>query len=155
MELSLRVHWDHIWDCFATGLTPLITLDVNQCHVDRQYWYVHWRDVGLYLVIHTVMFSSDSGPISLLSVLSSTISIPLPYHSQITSDCLVHISYPLSPPIVDPPLHYLVALCLSPCQCLSSYHVRYIGPQSGGTVGLGLRPLCSLALTRSESTSSI
>ena len=44
-------------------------------------------------------------------------------------------------PISDWPLYYLVALCLSPYQCLSSYHVQYIGSQSSGTVGLGLCPL--------------
>ena len=64
-------------------------------------------------------------------------------------------SYPLSPHIFNRPLHYLVAGSLSLYQCRGVYLVRYIDPQSGGTVGLGLCPLCSLTLTRSESSCSI
>ena len=63
--------------------------------------------------------------------------------------------YPLSPHIYDRPLRYLVALRLSFYRWLLSYHVRYIDPQSGGTVGLGLCPLRSLTLTCSESSRSI
>ena len=72
-----------------------------------------------------------------------------PYHTQITSDCLVPFSYPQSTitPISDRPLSYPVALCLSPYQWLFPYlPVQYIGSQSGGTVGLGLRPLCLVTL---------
>ena len=44
--------------------------------------------------------------------------------------------------IVDCPLRYLVALCLSAYQWLFLYlSVRYIDSQSGGTVGFGLCPL--------------
>ena len=66
-------------------------------------------------------------------------------------------SHPLSSyhPIFDRPLRYLVALYLSPYQSSDCYHVRYISPQSGGTVGLGLCPLRSLTLTRSGSSCSI
>ena len=78
---------------------------------------------------------------------------PLSYAD--TSDCLVPISYPLSPHIFDRPLNYLVADVLSRYQCRGAYLVRYIDPQSGGTVGLGLCPLCSLTFTRSESSRSI
>ena len=63
--------------------------------------------------------------------------------------------YPLSPHIFDRPLPYPVADVLSRYQCCGAYLVRYIDPQSGGTVGLGLCPLCSLTFTRSESSRSI
>ena len=89
------------------------------------------------------------------SVLSPIISIPFPLSLADYIGLPRPYLLSLITPIVDPPLHYLVALCLSPYPHLPSYHVWYIGPQSGGTVGLGLCPLCSLILTRSRSTSSI
>ena len=57
-------------------------------------------------------------------------------------------SYPLSliTPIINHPLYYLVAVCLLPYQCHVCYLVWYVDPQSSGTVGLGLCPLCSLTL---------
>ena len=61
--------------------------------------------------------------------------------TQIISDCFLPFFLSLITPISDQPLYYLVVLCLSPYQCLPSYHVRYIGSQSGGTVGFGLCPL--------------
>ena len=80
--------------------------------------------------------------VSSLSVLSLPISIHFPYHTQITSDCLVPFTYLPITPISDPPLSYPVALCLSAYQWLFSYlPVRYNDSQSGGTVGLGLCPL--------------
>ena len=89
------------------------------------------------------------------STLSSLIAIRFPLSYADTSDCLVPIPYLPITPIFDRPLRYLVALCLSPYQSSGCYHVRYIGPQSGGTVGLGLCPLRSLTLTRSGSSCSI
>ena len=102
-----------------------------------------------------VTFSSDLQTASLLIFLSSTIAIHFSYHMQIISDCLIPFSLSLIPTIVDRPLHYQVARLLSFYQWLLSYHVRYIDPQSGGTVGLGLCPLRSLTLTRSEPSRSI
>ena len=95
----------------------------------------------------SVTFSSDFGPSPFLSVLSSFIAIyfPLSYADYIG----LPRSFLLSPitPISDRPLSYPVALCLSPYQWLFPYlPVQYIGSQSGGTVGLGLRPLCLVTL---------
>ena len=58
-----------------------------------------------------VMFSSDFGPSSLLSVLSSIISIrsPLSYADYIGLPLSFLLS--LITPIVDRPLNYLVADC--------------------------------------------
>ena len=92
---------------------------------------------------------------SFLIFLSSTIAIHLSYHTQIISDCLVSFSLSLIPTIVNRPSHYQVAFLLSLYRWLLSYHVRYIDPQSGGTVGLGLCSLRSFTLTCSESSRSI
>ena len=55
VELSLRAHWDRIWDRFAAGLTALVKLDVDERHFDGEYRYVHHRrDVGMYVVIYAV-----------------------------------------------------------------------------------------------------
>ena len=85
----------------------------------------------------------------------------LPYHDPIPLSYADYIGLPrlcflsLITPIVDHLLYYLVAVCLSPYWHLACYLVRYLNPQSSGTVSLGLCPLCLLTLTHSESFSSI
>ena len=102
----------------------------------------------LLLVLSIVVtFSSDFGPSLFLSVLSPLIMIhsPLSYADYIG----LPRSFLLStiPPISDRPMSYPVVLCLSPYQWLFPYlPVWYIASQSGGTVGLGLCPLCLFTL---------
>ena len=104
-------------------------------------------------LVCAVMFSSDFRPIFLLSYLRILILLPLSYADYI--GLLLPFLLSLITPIVDRPLYYLVADLLSLYLCCGSYPVQYINPQSGGTVSLGLCPLCSLTLTRLESTGSI
>jgi hypothetical protein len=54
VELNLRAHWDRIWDCFTAGLTALVTLDVDECHNDQEYRYVHRMIGGSYGVMAAV-----------------------------------------------------------------------------------------------------
>ena len=66
---------------------------------------------------------------------------PLPsYHMQMHRTAFFPPVLSLITPIVDRPLHYLVADPLSsyPCGCL--YLVRYIAPQSSVTVHLDYVP---------------
>ena len=67
---------------------------------------------------------------------------PSPYHTQIHRTAAFPFSLSLITTIVDRPLSYPVAPCLSLYRWLFPYlPVRYIDSQSGGTVGLGLCPL--------------
>ena len=98
------------------------------------------------LDLASVTFSSSDIRPCFLSVLSFPISIPL---ALSPAD---YIRLPLSSllslitPIVDRPLHYLVADSLSLYRCSGFYLVRYLTSQSSGTVGLGLCPLRLLTL---------
>lgn len=52
VELSLRAHWDRIWDRFTEKLTALVMLDVRHTNLESQ--YVHRRIGGSYSMIHAV-----------------------------------------------------------------------------------------------------
>ena len=93
-----------------------------------------------------VTFSTDYGPYHffLSYLFQSRSTFPLSHAD--TSDCPFSISYPLSPHISDRPLHYRVALPLSPYPCGCPYLVRYIGPQSSVTIRLDYVPLPLVAL---------
>ena len=69
-----------------------------------------------------------------------------PYHTQITSDCLVAFSLSLITTIVDSPLRYQVAFLLSPYLRGCSYPVRLHRPTKQCYYTLGLCPLASVAL---------
>ena len=91
--------------------------------------------------------------LSFLSYLPYCDPIPLSYADYIGLPRLCFLS--LITPIVNHLLYYLVAVCLLPYQCLACYLVQYLNRQSGGTVSLGLCPLCLLTLTCLESSSSV
>ena len=130
----------YIYYGYYASLSPQWTWSLSQAfHWKTWCLWAQWQEkLGL-----DVMFSLDIGPSPFLIILSSISWSLLPYHTQITSDCLVLLSYPLSPPIVNRPLHYLVADSLSFYPCYGSYHVWYISSQSSGTIGIGLCPLLS------------
>ena len=78
---------------------------------------------------------------------SSGLRTIFPYRDPIPLSYADYIGLPRSlslipyPHIFDRPLSYPVALRLSSYRSSGCYHVRYIDPQSGGTVSLGLCPL--------------
>ena len=63
------------------------------------------------LASRSVTFSTDYGPYHFLSSYLPLSRSTSPYHTQITSDCLVPFSLSTITPISDRPLRYPVALC--------------------------------------------
>lgn len=58
VEMSLRRHWDRIWDRFTADLTAVVTLNVDEGHKGREVRYVHpginYRIGGSYSMIYAV-----------------------------------------------------------------------------------------------------
>ena len=92
-------------------------------------------------------FRRTHGPYHFLLTYLPLSRPPSPYHTQIYRTAFFPFSLSLITPIVDRPLSYPVASCLSLYQWLFPYlPVRYLDSQSGGTVGFGLCPLCLVTL---------